>query len=105
MMSLWRTGENLEKAEMHQSGFEHSAFFVSLWRIFKKGHGSEYCYISIVSGASKIDAIWFLYIESSVFILHMSRELVGVGVNFCSRAIFFPGNEKFFLKAIIDWLC
>jgi len=23
------------------------------------------CYISIVSGASKIDAIWFLYIESA----------------------------------------
>jgi hypothetical protein len=43
MMSLWRTGENLEKAEMHQSGFEHSVFFVSLWRIFKKNHGSEYC--------------------------------------------------------------
>jgi len=25
-MSLWRTEENLEKAEMHQSGFEHSIF-------------------------------------------------------------------------------
>jgi hypothetical protein len=44
-MSLWRTGENLEKAEMHQSGFEHSVFLFSLWRIFKKGHGSEYCYV------------------------------------------------------------
>jgi hypothetical protein len=37
-------GENLEKTETHQSGFEHFAFFVSLWCIFKKGYGSEYCY-------------------------------------------------------------
>jgi hypothetical protein len=61
MMSLWRTGENLEKAEMHQSGIEHSVFLFSLWRIFKKGHGFEYCYLAGIFGVLKIIVIRIIH--------------------------------------------
>jgi hypothetical protein len=76
MMSLWRTGENLEKAEMHQSGFEHSVFFVSLWRIFKKGHGSEYCYFSLVFGYLKSFDMRTIYaiIEGNWGVLGLARN-------------------------------
>jgi hypothetical protein len=54
-------GENLEKAEMHQSGIEHSVFLFSLWRIFKKGHGFEYCYLAGIFGVLKIIVIRIIH--------------------------------------------
>jgi len=44
---------------------------------FKERQGSEFCYISIVSAASKIDAIWFLYIESGCTTPYRSKEYNG----------------------------